>query len=68
MEYKPTLVGFLDILGFSTTCLQTESSIETRANEAKEKIETIFKVCREIPRGFDNLLGKKKIKSIVVSD
>lgn len=68
MDYKPNLVGFLDILGFSSTCLQTESRNEARATDAKERIRKIFALCQTIPREFDRLLVKRRIHSIVISD
>ncbi|HEX7673139.1 MAG TPA: hypothetical protein VF412_03160 [Bdellovibrio sp.] len=63
MNYKEHIVAFLDILGFSAICLKSETD-----DEAKVILQDIFRICHSIPAEFESITGKKKIKSMIVSD
>lgn len=63
MNYTNHLVAFLDILGFSELTLESENSIECR-----DAIQNIFQKCDDVRDSFSELTGKKKIKSMVMSD
>lgn len=63
MKYRPHLVAFLDILGFSQICLRSENNDTERA-----KLDNIFRSCSEISENFGFMPTKSKIKSMIVSD
>ncbi len=63
MEYSDHLVAFLDILGFSNLCMKSD-----RDMESFEKLKEIYEVCEKIPKSFKERIGKKEIKTIIVSD
>lgn len=63
MEYSNHLVAFLDILGFSSLCMKSE-----RDKDSLRNLEEIYSICEEIPKKFQNRIGKQFIKTIIVSD
>jgi hypothetical protein len=63
LNYTSHLVAFLDILGFSEICLKSENS-----KEEQNRLKVVFELCSSIPLEFENLSGKAKIKTMVVSD
>jgi len=63
MEYKPHIVAFLDILGFSAICMKSEGDENER-----QRLAEVFELCKSISERFEVIRGKQKIKSMIVSD
>lgn len=63
MHYESHLVAFLDILGFSNICLNSEASEKDR-----KSLFSIFEYCDQIKSSFSESNGKESIQSTVLSD
>ena len=63
LKYSNYIVGFLDVLGFSKLCLQSEKSATKKA-----KLNTIYATVDKVRNELSHIESKRTIESFVVSD